>query len=179
MLKMGRVKMRINDYILNNYAKLFFNGQSTNVEGAQDSKDDEYLTVSQETILSNQELLAKVASDLRLSEDQEKSPRDLLKECINELEQKGFLNSMEGAADEFVYQVRDQRKKLRHFISEEIKGKDNAGMTFDAIYIRVTRAFRNFYTKEFVFKIIDELHQLGLIIETSKCNYLFIDSHIS
>ena len=54
MLKMGRVKMRINDYILNNYAKLFFNGQSTNAEGgAQDSKDDEYLTVSQETILSN------------------------------------------------------------------------------------------------------------------------------
>ena len=51
MLRIGRVKMRINDYILNNYAKLFFNGHS-NLEG-QDSKDDEYLTVSQETILSN------------------------------------------------------------------------------------------------------------------------------
>lgn len=50
------------------------------------SKEEEMLTVSQETILSNVDLLAKVVSDLRLSVEPEKDARELLRECINELE---------------------------------------------------------------------------------------------
>jgi hypothetical protein len=49
-------------------------------------------------------------------------------------------------------------------------------MHFDQIYKAVCQQFDNFYTKEFVFKVIDELFQMGLIYETGKCVYAFLDN---
>ena len=60
-------------------------------------------TVTQEHILSNQELLTKVEAELRLCEDRNKAPRELLKECLTELEEKGFLNCLEQKADQYLY----------------------------------------------------------------------------
>jgi hypothetical protein len=49
-------------------------------------------------------------------------------------------------------------------------------MNFDTIYKRVSMQFSNFYTKEFVFKVIDELFQMGLIYETAKCTYAYLNN---
>jgi len=106
--------------------------------------------------LSNAELIVKVEAELRLCEDRNKAPRELLQECVTELEEKGFLNCLEQGADHYLYQVRDQRDKLRHYITKELR--DSArGLSFDNIHKRVSTAFQNFYTKDFVFKVIDEL----------------------
>jgi hypothetical protein len=55
-----------------------------------------------------------------------------------------------------LYQIRDQREKLRHYIADELR-KNAKGLSFDAIYKKVTTQFSNFYTKDFIFKVIDEL----------------------
>lgn len=137
------MKKKINDYILNNYTKLFF---------TNDKNDG---VVSAESILTNEELIIKVEAELRLCEDRKKAPRQLLQECINELEEKGFFEQETGE-NGLCYTVRDQRAKLRHFITTELK-KSQSGSTFDSIHARVSASFQNFYTKDFVFTIIDEL----------------------
>ena len=83
-----RVRKKINDYILINYQKLFFKNDLKEL-GAN------LKTLSSETILTNAELLSKVEAELRLSDDQDKLPRDLLNECIVELEENGFLSCLE------------------------------------------------------------------------------------
>ena len=60
-------------------------------------------TLSAEDILSNPELLTKVEAELRLCEERNKAPRELLQECVNELEEKGFLNCLEQQADQYLY----------------------------------------------------------------------------
>lgn len=55
-----------------------------------------------------------------------------------------------------MYQVRDQREKLRHYITDLLV-ESKKGLSFDSIYKKVSNTFQNFYTKEFVFKVIDEL----------------------
>lgn len=82
----------------------------------------------------------------------------MIKRCLSELEAQGFLNTLEGEADQYLYQIRDQRDKLKHFVSQELQqpGKQK-GMNFDQIYRKVANQFQNFYTKDFVFKVIDEL----------------------
>ena len=49
-------------------------------------------------------------------------------------------------------------------------------MNFDAIYRSVAQEFHNFYTKDFVFKVIDELFQQGLIYEVSRCTYAYLQN---
>ena len=77
-----RVKKKINDYILNNYSKLFFKNTVVEpVPGTEEDtapKEQERQTLSAEEILSHPELLTKVEAELRLSEEQEKKPRELL-----------------------------------------------------------------------------------------------------
>lgn len=57
--------------------------------------------------MTNTELITKVEGELRLCEERNKAPRELLQECVNELEEKGFLNCLEQRADQYLYQVRD------------------------------------------------------------------------
>ncbi len=131
--------------------------------------------MSAQTILGNQKLLSKVEEELRLGVESEKSPRELLSECLVELEEKGFLNSLESTAESYVYTIKDQREKLRVFITSELKKQQN-GLTFDSIYRRVCQNYDNFFTKDFVFKVIDELFQIGLIYEIAKQTYCFMDN---
>ena len=49
-------------------------------------------------------------------------------------------------------------------------------MNFDQIYRKVATQFNKFYTKDFVFKVIDELFQMGLIYEVSRCTYAYLDN---
>lgn len=49
-------------------------------------------------------------------------------------------------------------------------------MNFDAIYRMVANEYKNFYNKDFVFKVIDELFQMGLIYEVSRCTYAYLDN---
>ena len=150
----------------------------TNQLPAGDEKVSSEQTLSAEDILSNAELITKVEAELRLCEDRNKAPRELLQECVNELEEKGFLNCLEQHADKYLYQIRDQRDKLRHFITSELKATQR-GLSFDNIHKRVSTHYQNFYTKDFVFKVIDELFQMGLIYEVSKCTYMFLDNNFA
>jgi hypothetical protein len=94
---------------------------------------------------------------------------------VTELEEKGFLNCLEQKADQYLYEVRDLREKLHHYITNVLK-ESQRGLSFDNIHKRVSTQFQNFYTKDFVFKVIDELFQMGLIYEVSKCTYMFLDN---
>jgi len=82
---------------------------------------------------------------------------------------------LEQNADKFVYTIKDQRDKLRKFISTEIS-KVPKGVNFDTVYKLVSNEFQNFYTKDFVFKVIDELFQMGLLYEVNKYTYASIDN---
>ena len=59
---------------------------------------------------------------------------------------------------------------MRHFITQQLKTAER-GLNFDSIYKRVSSAFGGFYTKEFVFKVIDELFQMAVIFEIAKMTY--------
>ena len=84
---------------------------------------------------------------------------------------------MSGEAEKYLYTIRDQRDKLTDFISKELQqNKTGKGMNFEQIYRRVNQSFQNFYTKDFVFKVIDELFQMGLIYEVSRCTYAYLDN---
>ena len=50
------------------------------------------------------------------------------------------------------------------------------GMNFNDIYRQVSMNFDRFYTKDMVFKVIDNLFQDGLIYEVSKCTYAYLDN---
>ena len=99
-----------------------------------------------------------------------------MQECLTELEEKGFLNCLESKADQYLYTIRDQREKLKHYVSGLLK-ESTKGITFETIYRRVSNQFGNFYTKDFVFRIIDELFQLGLIYEIAKGTYSYLDNN--
>ena len=105
---------------------------------------------------TNPALLRKAADELKFCADKTIAPAKLIKDCVTELETLGFLNLLEGEADEYMYQIRDQRDKLKSFISDELK-ENKKGMNFDQIYRKVSGNFQNFYNKDFVFKVIDEL----------------------
>jgi hypothetical protein len=96
------------------------------------ANDDKKNGITQKEFLSNQTLLKKAAEELRFCEDKNISSVDLIKKCLSELESQGFLNTLEGEADEYLYQIRDQRDKLKSFISEELQqNKTGKGMNFD------------------------------------------------
>lgn len=100
---------------MNNYNKLFFKGSGKGTTPQQadvvmtgqlppgDEKMNPDQTLSAEDILSNAELITKVEAELRLCEERNKAPRELLQECVNELEEKGFLNCLEQHADKYLY----------------------------------------------------------------------------
>ena len=121
--------------------------------------------------------MRKAKNELQFCENKQITPVQLIKNCLAELEAQGFLNTLEGEADEYLYQIRDQRDKLKQFISEELQGQQaGKGMNFDQIYRKVATQFNKFYTKDFVFKVIDELFQMGLIYEVSRCTYAYLDN---
>lgn len=75
------------------------------------------------------------------------------------------MNHIEHESEEHMYQIQDQRDKLRQLIIELLQSNQNKGakngMSFDQIYKSVDRSYKNFFTKDLVFKAIDELFQQG------------------
>ena len=59
-----------------------------------ENKEDQILSIDE--ILTNAELLTKVEAELRLCEERNKVPKELLQECVNELEEKGFYTLEDG-----------------------------------------------------------------------------------
>jgi hypothetical protein len=82
---------------------------------------------------------------------------------------------MESTADDYVVTIKDQREKLGKFITGELR-QAQTGLTFDSIYRRVCQQHDNFFTKDYIFKVIDELFQLGLIYELGKQIYQLMDN---
>lgn len=79
------------DFFLTNYAQLFGEGP-----------------LSKERILENKKLIQKARDELRMSTDTGKDAVELLKECVAELEQRGFIELIDGqGADERLYEIRD------------------------------------------------------------------------
>jgi hypothetical protein len=59
--------------------------------------------IKKEDFLSNSTLLKKAVEELKFCEDKSLSASDLINRCLAELEQQGFLNTLEGEANEFLY----------------------------------------------------------------------------
>lgn len=87
----------------------------------------------------------------------------------------GFINLTGETQKKYVIQIREQRKKLKSYVEQLLRNasqnESQRGVHFDSIYKDVCRQFENFYTKEFVFKVIDELFQMGAIYEVGKLTY--------
>ncbi|CDW74075.1 UNKNOWN [Stylonychia lemnae] len=196
----NRIKKKINDYILNNYNELFQNVKNqsnndqqikkdsledsemdspskpnTNTKAYQLPIDNQNLSVTELDFLENPKLLQKIGQELAFSDDPNKKPTELLRECLAELEEKGFVNLVGETAKYYMIQIRDQRKKLKYFIQNEMKNQ-RRGVHFETIYKDVCKQYDNFYTKEFVFKVIDELFQMGVIYEVAKLQYGYLDN---
>eukprot|EP00347_Sterkiella_histriomuscorum_P006527 403352426 len=186
--KINRIKKNINDYILNNYHDLFKSEASKN-QGELTSPnkvsnnliltnpiplDHQNITVSEKDFLENKELLGKIIEEIKFSDQRDKDPKELLKECLGELEQKGFVNLLGDTMRQYIIQIKEQKNKLKLFIEGELKRSN--GMPFETIYKNVCQEYNSFYTKGFVFKIIDELFQMGCIYEKSKLNFAYLDN---
>lgn len=120
--------------------------------------------VKRSDLLACTQLLDKAKEELRFCEDRNVTPTTLIADCLDELETQGFLNLMKNESEEHMYQIRDQRDKLKEYISQllqENQSKSGKGMNFDQIYKAVAQKFKNFFTKDPVFKAIDELFQQG------------------
>lgn len=73
--------------------------------------------IKSKEFLTNKTLLTKAKNELQFCEDKQIQPVELIKRCLSELETQGFLNTLEGEADQYLYQIRDQRDKLKSFVS--------------------------------------------------------------
>lgn len=111
----NRIKKKINDFIINEYNTLFTGQKNT---GGEATVPVDYLnvTVTENDFFNHPRLLDKVKAELMYSEDPSKTPQDLLKECLIELESKGFINSTGDTVRHYQLQIRDQRKKLKSFV---------------------------------------------------------------
>lgn len=121
-------------------------------------------------MLSNKKLLSHATDELKFCEDKKISPAQLISKCLAELETQGFLVKVSGDGKASRYEIMDQREKLKEFITGELRENEKP-MNFDQIYRKVASHFKNFFNKDFVFKAIDELFQMGLIIESGRCTY--------
>lgn len=101
----SRIKKKINDFIINNYTDIFSHKIDPLIP-----LDYQNLNVTEEDFLSNPRLLEISLTELKFSEEPSKSPRDLLLECLSELEAKGFLNLSANTVKEYSLQIRNKRK---------------------------------------------------------------------
>ena len=124
--------------------------------------------------MKHPKILQKAIDELKFCDEEGHAPVEVLKDCLVELEARGFV-SLTGPS-RYAVQIRDQKQKLHVFISNLLQsgGGGSGGIPFEHIYKGVCHEYDNFYTKEFVFKVIDELFQMGLIYETGKCCYAFL-----
>ena len=123
---MKRIMKNLNNYILNEYAKLFFNGLKTDQEKQAHVNTKDFLT--------NKTLLNKASEELRFCENKAVTASELIRSCLIELQSLGFLNTLEEEADNFLYEIKDQKDRLKEFIIAELKqaGADQReGMNFD------------------------------------------------
>jgi hypothetical protein len=79
--------------------------------------------------------------ELKFCDEQGKNPTELIQECLAELEERGFVNLVGNQVKQYAVQIRDQKSKLKMFISEEFKSGRNINkkggsnsMHFDQIY---------------------------------------------
>jgi len=75
-----------------------------------------------------------------------------------------------------LFRVHDLRTDLRNFIL--MKLQENSKPThFEAINVWVTQKFGGFFTKDIIFRVIDQLFQMGQIVETDRLQYNVIDCY--
>lgn len=173
-----RIMKNMNNYILTEHEKLFapkmMSADKKSTETGDAVKTENL--VKKSDLLSCVSLLDKAKDELKFCEDRKVTPALLIADCLEELETQGFLNLMEGESEEHMYQIRDQRDKLKEFISRLLQENQSKGMNFDQIYKAVAHNFKNFFTKDPVFKAIDELFQQGQIYEVARCTYAYLDN---
>ena len=58
----------------------------------QTNREDDEKVITAQTIIENEKLVKKVEDELQLCEDKDKDVSQTIKECLTELEEKGFLN---------------------------------------------------------------------------------------
>jgi hypothetical protein len=93
------------------------------------------------------------------------------------LKEFGFINELPDNKVEII----DQKQKLHLFILKTLESiqKDvnmEQSLTFDDIYKKVSAKFKNFYTKDIIYKAIDALYQSGDIIEKGNCRYALLNN---
>lgn len=125
----SRIKKKINDFIINNYTDIFAHKVDVSIP-----LDYQNLNVTEEDFLSNPRLLEMAKTELMFSEDQSKTPRDLLLECLTELESKGFLSLSGSTVKQYQLQIRNKRKQLNAFIQQVLQENKTRGVHFETIY---------------------------------------------
>lgn len=155
---LNRVKKGLNEYIMKNYLSLFKCSQ---------------MVVTKADILGHAKLQQKARSDLLLSTDPLKLPTDLIIDCIDELVDKKFLQTIETGSDRqfnTVFKINDLKESLSEFIRGKLHAA-NTPVNFEQINKWVKTKHGGFLTKEFVFSVIDEMFQKGFITETQHLTY--------
>jgi hypothetical protein len=89
----NRIKKKINDFIINNYNDLFPNDNKGG-DSVAIPADFQNISVTESDFINHPRILDKIKSELAFSEEPDKSPTELLKECLQELESNGFINYM-------------------------------------------------------------------------------------
>lgn len=145
-----RVMKTIDNFILSEYHLLFKN------QSQHSSEHSKEFVVKQSDLFTNEKLLRKAKEELQFCEDTRVTPLDLIKKCLEELERLGFANSLQEEAIEHMFSIKDQKDKLKEFIVQKLQGQSK-GMNFNDIYRLVSQNFDRFYTKDMVFKVIDNL----------------------
>ena len=160
MFSIMRVKKVIADYMMREHISLFTN-QKTHADAIQQK-----IIVSRADILKNYSILSKTKSEIRMSAEPDKDPHTLVEEVVQELWERGFLVKISPDGDsDHVFRIQDLTEKLARFIIGRLK-EEGQPTHFTTINEWVTRAEGGFFKKEFVFTVMDRLHQQGQILET-------------
>lgn len=113
-----RVQKNLNNFILNEYHKLIGSEpvivDSANQTGANEPKNSRMFKKSD--MINSPLLLEKAKEELKFCADRVITPAEIILICLDELESQGFLNLTENESAEHMYQIRDQRDKLKELI---------------------------------------------------------------
>lgn len=118
-----RIKKKINDFILNNYHDLFqppskeAGGSPTKSKAV--AVEYQQLEVTRDEFVKHPKILQKASDELQFCDEEGHAPVEVLKDCLSELETKGFVTHSSGGR--YTVQIRDQKQKLHVFISKMLQ----------------------------------------------------------
>ena len=106
LFSLKRIMKNLNNYILLHYIQLF-----KDIDFQIDTSNNEMI-IDSSKFIQNEILIGKAKDELIFCEDRSASVQSLIKSCLNELKQFGFINDL----PDNKIQIVDQKQKLHLFI---------------------------------------------------------------